>query len=95
MEKGKNLGDIPEKKEQYVTYDQVVEILDSFLQNYGRSIRIGSGKLIAPAIQLQDRGAVPTTGTWQRGTIIGVLGVAYICTVTGTPGSWVKIGTQT
>lgn len=78
-----------------MTYDQVVEILDSFLQNYGHSIRISSGKLIAPAIQLQDRGAVPTQGTWQRGTVIGVLGVAYICTVTGTPGTWVKIGTQT
>lgn len=95
MDKGKNLGDIPRKKEEYMTYDQVVEILDSFLQNYGRSIRISSGKLIAPAVQLQDRGAVPTQGTWQRGTVINVLGELYICTVTGTPGTWVVVGTQT
>lgn len=93
-DKEKSFGNIPKREEQYMTYDQVVELLDSFLQNYNHSIRIGSGKLIAPAVQLQDRGAVPTTGTWQRGTIINVAGVLYICTVTGTPGTWVKVGTQ-
>ncbi len=95
MDKGKNLGDIPRKSEQYMTYDQVVELLDAFLQNYGRSIRIGSGMLIAPAVRLVDRSATPTTGTWQRGTLVSVAGVLYICTVTGTPGTWTKVGTQT
>jgi microcystin-dependent protein len=38
----------------------------------------------------------PTTGTWQAGqVVIDSSGVQWVCTVAGTPGTWIPVGPQT
>ncbi len=91
----KNEQSIPKPSQQGLTEEEIRNLVDSMLQNYQNSIRILSGKLFVNSIQLTDFSATPTTGSYQRGTLISVLGELYICTVSGTPGTWVQVGLQT
>lgn len=50
------------------------------------------GITITPAPQVGP----PTTGAWEKGTIIvDDAGVPYICTASGSPGTWIAIGVGT
>lgn len=86
---------LPKPYEKGLTEDEVRNLVDSILQNYQNSIRVLSGALQANRLRLTNLSATPTTGSYSIGDIIVVGGKLYICTTSGSPGSWTIIGTQT
>lgn len=53
---------------------------------------VADGIVITPAVQVGP----PTSGAWEKGTIIvDDAATPYICTVSGTPGTWKAIGLGT
>jgi len=46
-------------------------------------------------IRPRSAAGAPTSGTWEKGTmIVDANGVLWICTASGTPGTWQKVGAQ-
>ncbi len=61
----------------------------------GAKVEINGGNTEGLRLVPQSTAGAPAAGTWTIGTlIIDSGGVLYICTVTGTPGTWIKVGAQ-
>lgn len=82
------------KPSPYITQEEALLLFQSILQNYSGIFRVQSGLLQTIKLRYVNLAADPA-GPNEVGDTACVGGKLKICTVAGSPGTWVICGTQT
>lgn len=81
------------KPVQYITQEEALMLFQSILQNYSGIFRVQSGLLQTIKLRYVNLSADPA-GPNEVGDTAVVGGKLKVCTVAGSPGTWVVAGTQ-
>lgn len=77
----------------YITQEEALLLFQSILQNYSGVFRVQSGLLQTVKLRYVNLSADPS-GPNEVGDTAIVGGKLKLCTVAGSPGTWVVVGTQ-